>query len=124
MLTVMAARSSSSPEPHLEVPAANSSSPASKFSCPDCGEGFVNNARLEEHIRTHPGLRPYRCSRCGKGFLTAGNKYRHERQSSDCAASSTEPRPYSCFKCGKAFSTIGNKDRHEWQKTDCMASGI
>ena len=50
-----------------------------KFKCKFCGKGFVENARLRDHVNTHTGEKPYICKFCGAAFASVGNHRMHER---------------------------------------------
>jgi len=39
-----------------------------KNMCGYCGKVFQNNSRLERHIRSHTGERPFSCTLCGDRF--------------------------------------------------------
>ncbi|XP_012987780.1 gastrula zinc finger protein XlCGF57.1-like isoform X2 [Esox lucius] len=45
--------------------------------CPDCGKDFTQANKLERHLRTHTGERPYQCSVCGMRFNQKGNLKTH-----------------------------------------------
>ncbi|KAM9491771.1 uncharacterized protein ACWYII_003828 isoform 2-T2 [Salvelinus alpinus] len=45
--------------------------------CPDCGKEFTQANKLERHMRTHTGERPYQCSVCGMRFNQKGNLKTH-----------------------------------------------
>ncbi|KAJ8001398.1 hypothetical protein DPEC_G00169100 [Dallia pectoralis] len=45
--------------------------------CLDCGKEFNQPNKLERHMRTHTGERPYQCSVCGMRFNQKGNLKTH-----------------------------------------------
>ncbi|KAK1236383.1 hypothetical protein PQX77_000367 [Marasmius sp. AFHP31] len=50
------------------------------FSCdvPGCtSKGFTERHNLMYHMRSHQGIRPYKCYKCDKGFLSSSDLNRH-----------------------------------------------
>jgi uncharacterized C2H2 Zn-finger protein len=50
-----------------------------RHKCDICGKGFIDNARLSDHLNTHTGAKPYVCKFCGNTFASKGNHRMHER---------------------------------------------
>ncbi|XP_041664000.1 zinc finger protein 497-like [Cheilinus undulatus] len=62
--------------------------------CLVCTRTFQN---LETHMRTHTGVKPYRCSVCDKRFPRAGALRRHRKIHGG-------ERTYVCSRCGQDFT--------------------
>jgi hypothetical protein len=54
-------------------PTASATLSAGHLQCPHCPRKCSKPFRLEEHIRTHTGERPFECAKCYKGFLRKGH---------------------------------------------------
>lgn len=61
--------------------------------------------KLLAHLRTHYGLKPYKCHFCSKPFNDKGNLKTHLRVH-------TGERPYKCSICFKTFKTEGQIREH------------
>ena len=48
--------------------------------CPQCPKKYPQPGRLEKHMRSHTGEKPYECTYCGKLFTSIGNRKDHERR--------------------------------------------
>ncbi len=66
------------------------------FRCPEsgCGLGFLHQAWLVRHARTHSGERPYACQYCDKFFALASTRHSHEQN-----IHSLHPKSYKCTMC-------------------------
>ena len=82
-----------------------------RFACyfDGCNKRFKRKFTLNEHIKTHTGVRPYPCTHpgCDSKFSTSGNLKRHQFTHSG-------ERPFECPMdlCEKAFSTKEKLKRH------------
>ncbi|KDO19313.1 hypothetical protein SPRG_14705 [Saprolegnia parasitica CBS 223.65] len=110
-----------------------------RFVCPidGCNKRFKRKFTLQEHEKTHTGVRPYVCviDGCGRHFSTSGNLTRHALTHNtekpfgcgweECAKrfctreklvrhlkTHVGLRPFECSICNKAFTTSGNLARH------------
>ncbi|XP_012504334.1 PREDICTED: zinc finger protein 236 [Propithecus coquereli] len=75
------------------------------FKCSQCGRGFVSAGVLKAHVRTHTGLKSYKCLICNGAFTTGGSLRRHMGIHNDL-------RPYMCPYCQKTFKTSLNCKKH------------
>ncbi|XP_052871253.1 homeotic protein spalt-major-like, partial [Anopheles cruzii] len=48
-----------------------------KHQCPNCPAKFERSCKLEDHIRTHTGEKPFKCKICDKAFHSASNQRNH-----------------------------------------------
>ncbi|KAJ9643398.1 hypothetical protein H2199_004077 [Coniosporium tulheliwenetii] len=80
------------------------------FHChyPNCGKSFIRPSRLEEHILSHTGGRPFACKQCPKTFVRNNHLKRHVK------TSHTSERDYICHwpSCGKGFASGTRLRRH------------
>ncbi|XP_045915579.1 oocyte zinc finger protein XlCOF6-like isoform X1 [Micropterus dolomieu] len=80
--------------------------------CSICGKSFQN---METHMRSHTGIKPYRCGVCNKRFPRPGALRRHKKIH-------VGERPYACQHCGKTFiesSALKTHSRsHSWEIHD------
>ena len=77
------------------------------FKCPypNCSKKYSSNIRLNVHIRTHKGEKPYKCKICLKSFNENGNlkahMSRHEIE-----------KKFKCQFCDKAYKSNGHLKEH------------
>ncbi|KAF3852608.1 hypothetical protein F7725_005963 [Dissostichus mawsoni] len=65
-----------------------------------CGKDFPYASKLQRHLRTHSGERPFPCSMCEKRFPEKGLLMIHERVH-------TGEKPFPCTFCEKRFASQG-----------------
>ncbi|KAG8014605.1 Lysosomal alpha-glucosidase [Nibea albiflora] len=79
--------------------------PPSLHSCSVCGKDFPYASKLQRHLRTHSGERPFPCSMCEKRFPEKGLLMIHERVH-------TGEKPFPCTFCEKRFASQGELRLH------------
>ncbi|KAF3687941.1 Zinc finger protein 26 [Channa argus] len=79
--------------------------PPSLHSCSVCGKDFPYASKLQRHLRTHSGERPFPCSMCEKRFPEKGLLMIHERVH-------TGEKPFPCTFCEKRFASRGELRLH------------
>jgi len=77
------------------------------FKCPikNCTHSYSNKSRLNVHLRTHSGIKPYECEICHKHFNEKGNLKTHIKFHSNS-------RPFQCKLCFKSYKTKGHLKDH------------
>ncbi|EDW34315.1 GL21642 [Drosophila persimilis] len=77
------------------------------FPCTECPETFTKKTDLKQHrSQFHNGQwRQFKCSTCGKVFVSMDAKLRHEKAHEN-------ERPYPCLQCGKIFSCVSELSEH------------
>ena len=76
-----------------------------KYTCPDCGKGFVETSHLRRHKLIHSGERPWPCSQCPLVFQSKFHVDRHVRVH-------TGEKPYICPTCEQGFTQQGSLKAH------------
>jgi uncharacterized Zn-finger protein len=73
-----------------------------------CNKEFIQKYRLKIHMRSHQGIKPFKCSECSKTFLEKANLKVHIR-------THTGERPYYCDfeNCEASFKTSGQLNDHK-----------
>ena len=85
--------------------------PSKKHECPTCAKQFRGRSELQNHIRTHTGEKPLKCSYsgCTKRYAHSSNLRAHERTHAGI-------KPYTCHYdgCGKSFAHSVSLKEHIW----------
>ncbi|KAJ7287319.1 transcription factor iiia [Mycena rebaudengoi] len=99
-----------------------------RYQCthPGCDKAYTKPSRLEEHERSHSGIRPFVCDKCDKSYLRETHLHAHARSHLP-----NSDRPFACAEanCDKRFWTTQHLRVHtEWHngakpfvcnETDC-----
>lgn len=75
----------------------------------------MQSDRLRTHMRTHSGVKPYKCVDCGKGFSHPHSLKVHSR-------AHTGHRPYKCDRCSLTFADPSYFRRHKAKHLDAVIS--
>ncbi|XP_028155630.1 gastrula zinc finger protein XlCGF57.1 isoform X2 [Diabrotica virgifera virgifera] len=70
-----------------------------KFECKECNKFFVFEYLLKKHELRHSNVKPFPCTSCDKGCLTAESLKRHMR-----THDKNYTKCYTCYVCNKSFA--------------------
>lgn len=69
------------------------------FICDHCGLRLTDSMSMQQHLLTHPNLKPFVCQKCGRDFEKSYNLKQH-------MVTHKEDRPYICKICKSSFKSI------------------
>ncbi|KAI1749840.1 hypothetical protein F4782DRAFT_511720 [Xylaria castorea] len=89
-----------------------------KYECAKCDKKFTRNHNLQNHLRSHQGVKPYECKVCNERFTRKPDCDRHERGHGEkkfvCFGSLKNGSPWGC---NKAFGRLDKLVSHFRSKT-------
>ncbi|XP_045457124.1 zinc finger protein 39-like [Melitaea cinxia] len=85
-----------------------------RLACAHCDYRCVTKSDLEKHLRTHSGIKKFKCVSCSAGFHASSNLREHERR-----IHSTAVRRFACQLCPKRFHDRTKLNRHIDTHNDC-----
>ncbi|CAD5117197.1 DgyrCDS5993 [Dimorphilus gyrociliatus] len=98
-----------------------------KLECRICGLKCVSQTRLDMHLNTHNGTKPFHCSECDKTFgdlsekkhvcKECGKAFRQKTHLKSHSLIHTGERRLQCTFCGKRFSRYSDLKVHENKHT-------
>lgn len=77
------------------------------LTCYHCQKQYKVKHQLSEHIRSHFGIKPFKCAYCTKAFSASSNKHAHEKT-----------HQHQCRVCNKTFATYNSLRSHRKQHAD------
>jgi len=80
-----------------------------KYACNQCDKKYGQKCKLENHMRTHTGEKPYVCETCGNSFHVQGYLNKHIKETHTVK---TLSRDFHCDQCGRAFFTNPTLKKH------------
>jgi uncharacterized C2H2 Zn-finger protein len=98
---------------HKRIEIEKLKNPEKIVTCHICSKEFITNSRLNLHVTTHTGEKPFKCGRCDKTFSQKVNCERHQLLH-------TGVKAFVCEFCEKAFKRRGElKDHIVRMHNDC-----
>ena len=95
-----------SPAPSYSLPKFVEDGAVVYVQCPECKKRLKQKS-YRSHLRTHLGVKQYKCDLCGDGFTRKNDVKRHHKLIHD------KPRNHQCDLCHKYFITEENLKVHK-----------
>ncbi|XP_041373672.1 uncharacterized protein LOC121386739 [Gigantopelta aegis] len=95
-----------------------SKSKEQQHKCEICDKVFIRFVHLQEHLHTHTGQKPNKCTSCGQGFCSRGGLRKHVRkchkEKSPTVKRTTQGLcKHICDLCGKQFKQLCHLKVHK-----------
>ncbi|XP_072101422.1 telomere zinc finger-associated protein-like [Mobula birostris] len=80
------------------------------YTCPECNQTFKGRIELRNHLVSHTGEMPFKCSSCPQQFMHKKDMQSHMIKSHGA------PKPFPCPACSKCFLSRNDLHQHELSK--------
>ncbi len=75
-----------------------------QHTCSVCERKFYERKDLRAHLRAHVGIKPFRCNKCKKTFVSMNTLTRHVK--------THDANRFACSKCGRHFASLSSVRLH------------
>jgi len=104
---------------HRSVISKRSKGALSIHACPhpDCDKFFARPSRLETHLLSHTGERPFKCNveKCGRDYARRAHLIRHTANAHASQHQKSDEKRVNCTQCKATFSNKYGLKKH-WSK--------
>ncbi|KAI0406999.1 hypothetical protein F4802DRAFT_605837 [Xylaria palmicola] len=97
----------------------NTAKSEATYRCTECDKKFTRNHNLQNHMRSHLGLKPFECKECGEKFTRKADCDRHERgqHGEKMFVCSGSLKDGDIWGCKKAFGRLDKLVAHFRSRT-------